>query len=60
MIGYYCAYMRHYYPLEFVTALLINNETIEDLNDAEYLAKLKGIKINLPKENPSNKFLYFS
>lgn len=49
MIGYYCAYMRHYYPLEFVTALLINNETIEDLNDAEYLAKLKGIKINLPK-----------
>ena len=46
MLGYMCAYMRHYYPLEFCTALLANAKTEDDTVDATELARLLKIKIN--------------
>jgi DNA polymerase-3 subunit alpha len=45
MIGYVCAWLRYYYPLEFVTAYLNNSKTDEDRQTGIELIKLKGIKI---------------
>lgn len=49
-IGYACAYLRYYYPLEFLTVLLNINQGNTDKTSAtmEY-AKLKNIMINPPK-----------
>ena len=49
MIGYYCAMLRYYYPLEFTTSYLNNAKNDEDLINGESLAKLKNIKIKQPK-----------
>ena len=49
MIGYYCAMLRYYYPLEFTTSYLNNAKNDEDLINGENLAKLKNIKIKQPK-----------
>jgi DNA polymerase-3 subunit alpha len=46
MIGYLCAYLRYYYPLEFITAYLNNAQNQDDINDGTELARLKNIKIN--------------
>ena len=45
MIGYTCAYLRYYYPLEFTTAFLNNANNEDDIVSGTQLAKLKGIKI---------------
>jgi DNA polymerase-3 subunit alpha len=49
MIGYVCGYLRHYYPLEFITAFLNNPQNDEDIVNGTQLAKQKGIKIINPK-----------
>lgn len=46
MLGYLCAYMRYYYPLEFCTALLINAKTEDDTVDGTELARLLKVKIS--------------
>jgi DNA polymerase-3 subunit alpha len=53
MLGYWTAWLKHYYPLEFVFALL-KNEGDKDAR-TEYLleAKRLGIKILLPHVNES-------
>ena len=49
MIGYTCAMLRYYYPLEFVTAFLNNARTDEDINKGTKFAKEKGFIIKAPK-----------
>lgn len=49
MLGYLCAYMRYYYPVEFCTAFLNCSKTEEDIYNGTMLAKQKGIKIKMPK-----------
>lgn len=49
MIGYVCAYLRYYYPLEFCTSLLNNAGNDEDLANATELASSYGISILSPK-----------
>lgn len=49
IIGYYCAMLRYYYPLEFITSFLNNANNEEDIKNGEELAKLKGIKLENPK-----------
>lgn len=49
MIGYVCAYLRYYYPLEFCTSLLNNAGNDEDLANATELANSYGISILSPK-----------
>ncbi len=49
MIGYTCAMLRYYYPLEFVTAFLNNARTEEDINKGTKFAKEKGFIIKAPK-----------
>lgn len=45
MIGYTCAMLRHYYPIEFVTAYLNNADNMDDIQQGTQLAKEKGIEI---------------
>lgn len=49
MIGYLCAYLRYYYPMEFICAYLNNAKDQDDIADGTELAKVKGIKVLEPK-----------
>ena len=49
MIGYLCAYLRYYYPYEFITAYLNNADNEDDTKNGNELATLYGIKIIPPK-----------
>ena len=46
MIGYTCAYLRYYYPNEFITAYLNNANNEDDIITGTELAKQFGIKIH--------------
>lgn len=46
MIGYTCAYMRYYYPEEFLAAYLNCAGNSDDIINGTELAKIKNIKIN--------------
>ena len=46
MIGYLCAYMRYYYPEEFIAAYLNNANNEDDIRYGTELAKVKGVKIH--------------
>lgn len=49
-IGYICAYLRYYYPIEYLTACLNIWKTKEDkTNECIEYARLKNIKILEPK-----------
>ena len=45
MVGYLCAYMRYYYPLEFITSYLNCSNSQEDIISGTELAKTLNIKI---------------
>lgn len=45
MIGYLCAYLRYYYPTEFVAAYLNNANNDDDIRNGTELATQLGIKI---------------
>lgn len=49
MIGYICAYLRYYYPVEFITALLNNAKDQDDITKFTDLAHTYGIAIVPPK-----------
>lgn len=49
MIGYYCAYYRHYYPLEYITAFLNNAADEIDIVNGTELAREYGIRITPPR-----------
>lgn len=49
MIGYMCAYLRYYYPAQFITAFLNYAANDDDIKNGTELAELKGIKIISPK-----------
>lgn len=45
MIGYTCGYLRHYYPVEFITAYLNNANNDDDINAGTVLAQQLKIDI---------------
>jgi len=47
--SYRCAYLRYYYPKEFITALLMNAANEEDVKNGTELADVYGIKVLPPK-----------
>lgn len=49
MIGYLCAYLRYYYPAQFITAFLNLAANDEDIKKGTQLAELKHISIIPPK-----------
>lgn len=48
MLGYLCAYMRYYHPIEFCTAYLNCSEEETDIYKGTMLAVKKGFKIQPP------------
>lgn len=57
MIGYTCAYMRYYYPKQFIAAYLNNANNEDDIVNGTNLAQLKGIEI-LPAKFGHSKDIY--
>lgn len=49
MLGYLCAYFRHYYTIEFITSFLNNAANDNDIQNGTALAKRYGINVTLPK-----------
>lgn len=60
MIGYLCAYLRYYYPVEFCTALLNNANNDDDLNNGNALIKQLGIKLRSPLFRHSRSAYFFN
>lgn len=59
MIGYMCAWLRCYYPYEFITAFLNNAQNEEDIRNGSELAALYGIQIMPPRYGYSaSKYMY--
>lgn len=58
MIGYLCAYLRYYYPSEFVASYINNASNPDDVNDGTLLAKQKNVKIR-PVKFRHSKAEYF-
>lgn len=57
LISYMCAYLRYYYPAQFITAFLNFAENDEDIKNGTQLADLKHIKIISPKfRNSTNTY----
>jgi len=54
MLSYVCAYLKHYYPAEYMTALLNNEKDNNSISD--YLSECKrlGIEVKTPDVNKSN------
>lgn len=49
MLGYYCAYFRYHYPIEFITSFLNNAANEDDIKNGTAYANRIGIKITMPK-----------
>ena len=59
-IGYMCGYLRYYYPLEFLTAMLnINNSNLEKTTKIINYAKEKDINIEPPTFGKSKAKYFF-
>jgi DNA polymerase III subunit alpha len=58
MIGYLCAYLRYYYPIQFCTALLNNANNDDDLINGTALIKLLKIKLRSPKFRYSRSYYF--
>ena len=59
MIGYLCAYLRYYYPVEFCTALLNNANNDDDLNNGNALIKQLNIQLSPPLFRRSRSAYFF-
>lgn len=59
LLGYLCAYYRHYYPLEFLTSFLNNAANEDDIaNGTDYAGKI-GVRITMPKWGVSKGEYFF-
>ncbi len=45
MLGYMCAYLRYYYPIEFLTASFNTIESEKDISECTQLAKQMRVSI---------------
>lgn len=60
LLGYLCAYFRHYYPVEFLTSFLNNAANDEDINNGTAYASRVGINITMPKWGVSKGEYFFN
>lgn len=49
MVGFLCAWLRYYHPIEFITSYLNNAANDDDIKNGTALAKEYGIRITQPK-----------
>ena len=59
MLGYLCAYYRHYYPLEFLTSFLNNAANEDDVRNGTAYANKIGVRITMPKWGVSRGEYFF-
>ena len=59
LLGYLCAYLRHYYPLQFITSFLNNAANDEDIRNGTAYANRIGVKITMPKWGLSKSEYFF-
>lgn len=59
ILTYYCAYMRYYYPIEFITSFLNNAQNDDDITNGTELARMYGIRISNPKWGVSRGNFFF-
>ena len=60
LIGYLCAYLRCYYPCEFITAYLNNAANEDDVINGTSLAHEYGFKVTPPRFGTSRDAFYFN
>lgn len=60
LLGYLCAYYRHYYPLEFLTSFLNNAANDDDICNGTTYANRVGIQITMPKWGVSKGEYFFN
>ena len=60
LIGYLCAYLRCYYPCEFITAYLNNAANEDDIINGTTLATEYGFKVTPPRFGASRDVFYFN
>ena len=60
LIGYLCAYLRCYYPCEFITAYLNNAANEDDVINGTSLAHEYGFKVTPPRFGASRDVFYFN
>ena len=60
LIGYLCAYLRCYYPCEFITAYLNNAANEDDVINGTTLAAEYGFKVTPPRFGASRDVFYFN
>lgn len=59
LLGYLCAYYRHYYPLEFLTSFLNNAANDDDIKNGTTYANQIGAKVTMPKWGVSKGEYFF-
>lgn len=60
LIGYLCAYLRCYYPCEFITAYLNNAANEDDVINGTSLAHEYGFRVTPPRFGASRDVFYFN
>jgi DNA polymerase-3 subunit alpha len=59
LLGYLCAYYRHYNPIEFLTSFLNNAANDDDIRSGTEYAQKVGIQVTLPKFGLSRSEYFF-
>jgi len=59
LLGYLCAYFRHYYPLEYLTAFLNKAANEDDIQNGTAYANRVGILVTMPKWSISKGDYFF-
>lgn len=59
LLGYLCAYYRHYYPIEFITSFLNNAANEDDIRNGTSYASRLGIRVTMPKWGLSKSEYFF-
>lgn len=59
LLGYLCAYLRHYHPLQFITSFLNNAANEDDIRNGTAYANRIGVKITMPKWGLSKSEYFF-
>lgn len=59
LLGYLCAYFRHYHPLEFITSFLNNAANEDDIRNGTEYAHDIGINVTMPRWGVSRSDYYF-
>lgn len=60
LLGYMCAYFRHYHPLEFLTSFLNNAANDSDIVNGTAYAEKIGVKVTMPKWGYSKGEYFFN